>query len=165
MSRSGLDYTGRTAPTFISRQTCSTLIIIVATYLSLNVMILILATNDYIVYGEFPPSWQLISCFVTLNIVFIVYTYYTIGATRASLRSKYMISERRCGRYEDCCCALFCTFCTITQMGRHTGDYHTFRGVCCNSSGLPQHVTIPRNPDAMFYEKMHDVDASNKLVI
>jgi Cys-rich protein (TIGR01571 family) len=164
MSRLGLDYSGHAAPTFISRQTCWTLTIIVATYVSLNIMIFILAANDYVLYGDYPPSWQLISCFVTLNVVVIVYTYYAIGATRASLRSRYMIPGRRCGRYEDCCCALFCTFCTMTQMGRHTGDYQTFRGICCNSTGLPQHVTIPRNPDATFYEEMHDVDASNKIV-
>eukprot|EP00590_Aulacoseira_subarctica_P000034 CAMPEP_0172438056 /NCGR_PEP_ID=MMETSP1064-20121228/72592_1 /TAXON_ID=202472 /ORGANISM="Aulacoseira subarctica , Strain CCAP 1002/5" /LENGTH=648 /DNA_ID=CAMNT_0013186581 /DNA_START=388 /DNA_END=2331 /DNA_ORIENTATION=- len=57
MSRSGLDYKGHEAQTFMSRQTCATLFIVIVTYVCLNLMILGLMANDYAAYGDFIPSW------------------------------------------------------------------------------------------------------------
>ena len=65
-------------------------------------------------------------------ILFIV----LLARTRYRIRSRYAIPERNCSGCEDCCCALWCTCCTVSQMARHTADYENYAALCCSETGL-----------------------------
>ena len=58
--------------------------------------------------------------------------------TRNQMRRAYSIgSDRSC--VGDCCCAFWCGFCSISQMARHTANYHnTHRARCCTPNGLDE---------------------------
>ena len=68
----------------------------------------------------------------TFLILFIV----LLARTRYRIRSRYAIPERNCSGCEDCCCALWCTCCTVSQMARHTADYENYAALCCSETGL-----------------------------
>mmetsp|Transcript_8209 Transcript_8209/g.20306 ORF Transcript_8209/g.20306 Transcript_8209/m.20306 type:complete len:253 (+) Transcript_8209:280-1038(+) len=70
--------------------------------------------------------------------LFSLWSLYSLCKTRQSVRRQYSIPEERCVGCEDLCCSLWCTCCTISQMARHTGEYETYPGVCCSSSGHPK---------------------------
>ncbi|CAB9516026.1 expressed unknown protein [Seminavis robusta] len=74
---------------------------------------------------------------VVINVAYILFLIYLTSSTRGSLREKYYIRESRFHDLEDCCCATFCLPCSVCQMARHTADYSTYEGVCCNETGLP----------------------------
>ena len=74
--------------------------------------------------------------------LFGLWSVYSLCRTRQSVREQYSIPEQQCVGCEDCCCSVFCTCCTLAQMARHTGEYETYSGVCCSTTGLP--------PDAPF---------------
>ncbi len=38
--------------------------------------------------------------------------------------------------WEDVCCAMWCQFCILGQMARHTVDYGERRAACCSGSGV-----------------------------
>ena len=38
--------------------------------------------------------------------------------------------------WEDVCCAVWCQFCVLGQMARHTVDYGERRAVCCSATGV-----------------------------
>ncbi|KAL3763696.1 hypothetical protein ACHAW5_004848 [Stephanodiscus triporus] len=38
--------------------------------------------------------------------------------------------------WEDICCAIWCQFCILGQMARHTVDYGERKAVCCNAVGV-----------------------------
>lgn len=69
--------------------------------------------------------------------------FYAIGIiilvckTRRRIRDRYNIPEQSCRGCEDCCCAYWCTCCTVAQMARHTADYDTYAARCCSETGLP----------------------------
>ena len=70
--------------------------------------------------------------------LFIIWSVYSLMRTRQSVREQYSIPEQHCAGCEDCCCAFFCTCCTLSQMARHTGEYETYAGTCCTTTGLPK---------------------------
>ena len=92
-------------------------------------------------YGQLTDAY-----FIALRIVSIVLLALTvfriamICKTRELIRNKYQIPSRHCGCCEDCCCAFWCSCCTVAQMARHTGDYVTYQGMCCSETGLPSHA-------------------------
>ena len=58
--------------------------------------------------------------------------------TRNRIRRAYSIGDDM-SCLGDCCCAFFCTLCSITQMARHTANYHTtHRARCCTPTGLDE---------------------------
>ncbi len=71
-----------------------------------------------------------------LNIIFAVFTWIIVTRTRKRIRSKYSIPAKNFGEYEDFCCSLWCTCCTLSQMARHTADYETYAARCCSETGL-----------------------------
>lgn len=75
-----------------------------------------------------------------LMIVFAIFTMILVYRTRKHIREKYSIPEQNCKGCEDCCCAYFCTCCTVAQMARHTADYETYAGLCCSETGMPPHA-------------------------
>jgi Cys-rich protein (TIGR01571 family) len=91
-----------------------------------------------------------------LNVIHITFIWYAICSTRNTLRSRYMIPERRCHKCEDICCATLCAPCSIAQMNRHTSDANTFRALC--ATGMSKHVAVPVNPDA---QQVYDYSRPN----
>lgn len=79
---------------------------------------------------------------IGMDCFLLLYGVYMVAKTRRQVRSEYDIPELRCKGYEDCCMAVFCTCCTIAQMGRHTADYETYRAYCCSDTGLANHIEI-----------------------
>jgi hypothetical protein len=77
-----------------------------------------------------------------LDVILVSYFLYMVIQTRKTIRTEYAIPELRCHRHEDCCLAVFCTCCTIAQMGRHTADYETYQAYCCTDTGLANHVEV-----------------------
>ncbi|KAL7546493.1 hypothetical protein ACHAWF_009830 [Thalassiosira exigua] len=71
-----------------------------------------------------------------LDLSFTIFTIFLVYNTRRYIRDKYRIPERNCKGCEDCCCAYWCTCCTVAQMARHTADYETYAAKCCSSTGL-----------------------------
>jgi len=78
------------------------------------------------------------SYFITIMMIIFIVT--VVVKTRKRIRQKYGIPAQDCGGCEDCCCAYWCTCCTIAQMARHTANYETYAAQCCSETGLPQHA-------------------------
>mmetsp|Transcript_4408 Transcript_4408/g.6732 ORF Transcript_4408/g.6732 Transcript_4408/m.6732 type:complete len:262 (+) Transcript_4408:111-896(+) len=73
-------------------------------------------------------------------VTFSCYTIYALCQTRKRVREEFSIPEQRCAGCEDCMCATFCACCTVGQIARHTGDYDKNPAICCNATGLGNHV-------------------------
>jgi Cys-rich protein (TIGR01571 family) len=83
-------------------------------------------TDSYYIAHYIVSQWLL---------VYTVLLIWLLCKTRGHIRNKYKIpSALGC---EYCCCAFWCTCCTVAQMARHTGDYETYQGMCCSETGLP----------------------------
>lgn len=74
------------------------------------------------------------------RIAFSVFVFIIVARTRKKVRSRYDIPEETCGGAEDCCCAFWCTCCTIAQISRHTTDYEHYPAFCCTESGLAENA-------------------------
>lgn len=79
---------------------------------------------------------------LALDISSLVYFCYMTAHTRKNVRMEYDIPEGCCKGCEDVCVSICCNSCTISQMGRHTADYETYRAYCCTDTGLPRHVEV-----------------------
>ncbi|KAL7476487.1 hypothetical protein ACHAW6_002345 [Cyclotella cf. meneghiniana] len=67
-----------------------------------------------------------------VNIVLLAFAVFRIGMVCKMcelIRNKYQIPSKCCGGCEDCCCAFWCSCCTVAQMARHTSDYATYQGM------------------------------------
>lgn len=82
------------------------------------------------------PIWQRL-IYHTLTTLFSLYFLVILIKVRAAVRRRYAIPEQRCHGMEDCCCAFFCSCCTVAQVARQTADYDERRAVCCSENGLP----------------------------
>uniref|UniRef100_A0A7S4N825 Uncharacterized protein n=1 Tax=Odontella aurita TaxID=265563 RepID=A0A7S4N825_9STRA len=77
------------------------------------------------------------------SLLFTIWSIWALLKTRRSLRSTYSIpvsrqcanAEENCPGCEDFVCAACCGCCVVGQMLRHTGEYETYGGRCCSSSG------------------------------
>jgi len=140
MSRVGLNWLGERGSKFESKNTCIAMSFIVIYWT---------AMNGLVFYGAFKklmngsrPSVTNWFFFVAINIIFMSYTIYIAIKTRMRIREMYFIPDGRCIAFEDFCCTLLCPVLTITQMGRHTADFSTFRSMCCTETGLPDHMNV-----------------------
>jgi len=79
---------------------------------------------------------------ILFKISFCVFVIYLVAKTRKQIRSKYGIPEQSCHGCEDFCCALWCQWCTVAQMGMHTADYDTYAALCCSENGQPTHFPL-----------------------
>ena len=158
MSRSSLDYKGHEAIGFLPRQSCVTMAIITYSVWFLNALIIAWGITEYVQYNEYIPRPPLWISLLVINLSYTFFFWYATCSTRHTLRARYMIPERRCRKCEDMCCATFCNPCTIAQMNRHTGDFSTFRALCCSATGMPKHVNVPVNPDA---KQVYDYEGPN----
>ena len=71
-----------------------------------------------------------------INLAWLILLVYLIAITRYRIRLRYGIPEQVCFLCEDCCCAFWCTCCTVSQMARHTADYDSYAAQCCSETGL-----------------------------
>mmetsp|Transcript_38026 Transcript_38026/g.57881 ORF Transcript_38026/g.57881 Transcript_38026/m.57881 type:complete len:190 (-) Transcript_38026:433-1002(-) len=74
--------------------------------------------------------WLQITLAVVLNGSLFGYLVFVTGRTRSFIRRRYTIPEERCIGCEDVCVSTLCSPCVVMQMGRHTGNYETYRGAC-----------------------------------
>ncbi|KAL3816488.1 hypothetical protein ACHAXA_005844 [Cyclostephanos tholiformis] len=86
--------------------------------------------------AELEESQNLANLRSLLNFSFAVLLVVIMARARCRIRSRYGIPERTCHGCEDCCCAFWCTCCTISQMARHTADYENYPATCCGETGL-----------------------------
>jgi Cys-rich protein (TIGR01571 family) len=104
------------------------LLIITAIHVCLNFLLNIMA------FSFLAGGLLLINAY--LNFAFAVFAIFVVARTRGRIRSRYGIPERRCRGCEDCCCAFWCSCCTVSQMARHTADYENYAALCCGETGL-----------------------------
>jgi len=71
--------------------------------------------------------------FGTVSSILILILILMVVRTRRQIRKKYNIPGNCC---HDCCAAVLCNCCTVSQMMRHTADYDTYRAVCCSETGM-----------------------------
>lgn len=146
MARSRLDWKGQPGNDFITKTTCTSVTIVLFCVITINALLLYLMYRDWReMYGL---RLQDAIPLLIVDTMFVVYFYYAVCSARRSIRAKYVIPEKRCRHFEDCFVAVFCTQCAISQLGRHTADYETFRAVCFNETGIPHHVVVPDEPFA-----------------
>lgn len=90
--------------------------------------------------GEYEdvPSWAmpLDAAHQILKMSYGVFVLVITVRARHYIRKKYQIPEESCQGCEDCCCAFFCSVCTVCQMARHTADYQEYKASCCSETGL-----------------------------
>ena len=104
----------------------------------------IIITASYIIYKFFtfvwsPPGSSPTGLFLLLYTVsYSVWIYFMVVVikTRMHIRHKYRIPTGLCGCLEDCLCAFMCSCCVVSQMGRHTTNYRTYRAYCCTKTGV-----------------------------
>ena len=76
----------------------------------------------------------------TVNLLFFIFVVILLVSVRGYVRRKYAIREQYCSGCEDCCLAVFCSCCAVSQLARHTADYRTYRAACCTETGLSEDV-------------------------
>ena len=123
-----------------------TLFSLTITYIMLHVIC------GYIVYLQYPNNFILILiCTIPLAsfdvVLFLCLIYFTIR-TRKSIKDEFDIKESFMRSYDDSLAVLCCMPCAISQMGRHTADYGTYRVEILSDTGFPPTVDslIPKRP-------------------
>ena len=73
-------------------------------------------------YSNADPSKVMskVKLFLVLMLLYVTITICVIAKTRQLVRARYHIPEKDCAGCEDCCCASFCTCCTLLQMEQQT---------------------------------------------
>jgi Cys-rich protein (TIGR01571 family) len=134
MMRLQLTWLGEPGPLISTKYTFQIVTIIVCCY--------VVYSTSLEIYSQ-PYDVNTIPTFVPVlktigSIMFSVWALYSLCKTRENTRARYSIPEERCKGCEDCCCAFFCSCCTVAQLARHTGDYENYAGVCCSATGHPK---------------------------
>jgi Cys-rich protein (TIGR01571 family) len=138
MTRLQLTWLGEPGPMISTRNTFNIVVTIIGCYFVYSTMLAIYSMPYDV--NTVPPFVPVLKALGSL--LFSVWSFYSLCKTRENTRARYSIPEERCHGCEDCCCALFCTCCTVAQMARHTGDYENYPGTCCTSTGLPSHAPL-----------------------
>ena len=123
MTRMHLTWLGEPGAIVATRSTFKVVIILLLSYVVYS-STLEFASLDY--WPDRPPTY-----IVAMKLIG------SLLWTRQSVREQYSIPEQHCVGCEDICCATFCTCCTLAQMARHTGEYETYPGAWCTTTGLP----------------------------
>mmetsp|Transcript_24349 Transcript_24349/g.50528 ORF Transcript_24349/g.50528 Transcript_24349/m.50528 type:complete len:130 (+) Transcript_24349:555-944(+) len=71
--------------------------------------------------------------------IFTIWFVFALMNVRKNVRAKYSIPEHTCSGCEDFMCSLCCSSCVIAQIARHTGEYETYQGSCCSTTGMAAH--------------------------
>jgi len=96
---------------------------------STNTVCIYYSCYYYVQIGFTGFTWFLAIVALLLAIYFI----YIGTATRMRMRNAFQIAGSCFG---DCCACFWCPCCTVTQMARHTHDYHVHKSACCSKNGL-----------------------------
>ena len=132
LTRMRMSWLGSPAPEYDWHMTFRRIAIIVIVYYVLSLILQPDSTDDY----HKGPVWKSV-LYNVLSASFGLYTVIVMIRLRAAIRAKYEIPTKKCGQMEDCCCAVFCGCCTVSQMARQTANYEEIRAVCCTDTGLP----------------------------
>lgn len=108
-----------------------------------------------------PNEWVFLACIVPLAIVdiYLVSRLFILTLkTRREIKQKYRIVRDGFHGVVELWLVSFCSCCVISQMGRHTADYNTFREVKLSSTGLPSNleVLVPLVPKRNYEEEEND---------
>ena len=135
ISRMQLNWLGHVGTTYYNVQRAFLAIVLLVCSFFLYCAALEIAAIPYDVYGT-PPALTILR--FAGNLMFVAWSVYALCQTRKRVRERYQIPEgQHCGSCEDCCCAFWCSFCTTAQILRHTGEYESYPGVCCSTTGHP----------------------------
>lgn len=134
MTRMSLTWLGEPGQRVSTRNTFMVVVLLLASYTMLSTSLEI-ASLDYT--SDTVPT-AIVVMKALASILFGIWSIYSLCRTRQNVRRQYAIPETHCQGCEDLCCAVFCGCCTLTQMARHTGEYETYPGKCCSSTGHPK---------------------------
>lgn len=70
----------------------------------------------------------------TVSWGFGIYTWFLLSKLRTAVRARFKIPSQWWG--EDCCMALWCSCCSVSQMARQTADYEQHSAICCSTTGI-----------------------------
>lgn len=133
MMRLRLNWLGEPGPLVSTKNTFLVVCVLVLSYIVFSTMLEIYSMPyDLSTVPTFVPVLRSVG-----SVLFSVWALYSLCKTRMNTRARYSIPEERCVGCEDCCCAFFCTCCTVAQLARHTGDYERYSGVWCTDTGHP----------------------------
>lgn len=62
--------------------------------------------------------------------------------TRKAVVAHYDIEEQKSDVSRNVALGMFCSCCSISQMGRHTADYGTYREHILSPTGLPRQLEM-----------------------
>lgn len=92
-----------------------------------------------------PQLWLILTCTVPLGMLdmYLVGTFIvsTID-TRKAVVAHYDIEEQKSDVSRNVALGMFCSCCSISQMGRHTADYGTYRENILSPTGLPRQLEM-----------------------
>ncbi len=97
----------------------------------------------FIIIGN-PPLWLILVSGIPvaiLDLLMIVSLILKTISTRRQVKILFDIEEGSSQNLaKDIAIGVFCSCCAISQMGRHTADYSTFREQTFSSTGLPKRL-------------------------
>jgi len=155
LTRNHLDWLGHDGTKSATKNACASITTLYLSWLVINALAMYVVVYENWYRRGFPPQRIDYIIMGVLNGIFVLYTLYAVSCARRNIRKKYAIEENVCIGCEDCCCATFCTSCSIAQMGRHTGNFDTIRAVLCSKTGIPSHVDVTPGP------RFDDVEEGN----
>ena len=133
MTRMHLTWLGEPGPRTATQNTFKVVVMLLMSYWVYSMALEVASLP----YRQNPAPLYITIMKLVGSLLWIAWTSYAMCRTRQSIREQYSIPEQRCSGCEDFCCSFFCTCCTLAQMARHTGEYETYEGKCCSSTGLP----------------------------
>ena len=133
MMRMQLTWLGEPGPIISTKNTFKVVVVLVVAYIVYSTALEIASEiSDVPNVPVFIPVLRIVG-----SVLFSIWALWSLCMTRKNARARFSIEEQRCQGCEDVCCAFFCTCCTVAQLARHTGEYETYRGVCCSQTGHP----------------------------
>jgi Cys-rich protein (TIGR01571 family) len=133
MTRMSLTWLGEDGQKKATQNTFKVMVLLFVSYT-------LFLTSLGIASSGFPPGEApLFIVFMKMvgSILYGIWFLYSLCRTRQNVRAQYSIPEESCAGCEDFCCAFFCACCTLSQMARHTGEYETYPGTWCSTTGHP----------------------------
>lgn len=112
-----------------------------------------------------PELWVILTSSIPLGLLdlFLLCNFFSmVIRTRREVRETFQIQERRNNdrAWKDILVGMFCSCCSISQMGRHTADYKTYREQWLSTTGLPRHLEkiVPKHS---LKESTYDDDSQS----
>lgn len=133
MSRMQLTWLGGVGPANKTRQTFMVVLLLVIAFFVYSVALEIAAFP----YSSLDEPIYIPILRIGGDLLFSLWAFIALCRTRKTVRQRYQIPEHQCKGCEDACCSLWCGCCVAAQMMRHTGEYETYAGVCCSTTGHP----------------------------